>query len=356
MNTKLKKQLKNVFCALMVLTAVLISVMPVYAQTMKTPVSITVEQIFAASSATDEATFAYRLTPYDPGNPMPAGSTDEGYIFTITGNDNKNIGPLEYGRQGIFRYELGKVISRDKPGYTHDARRYTIEVYVDNSLNTAIVVLNEDGTKADAVTFAARYDVMATDPEMMADPPVRKTVSGNPGNDSRFTFKLVARKSSYPMPEGSLGGTKTLSITGSGEAEFGTWSYNEAGTYYYTVYEVNGREKGYTYDDAVYTITDTVTDENSRLVLSRTVTDSKNRQVKAMDFVNIYSPGGPGGPGGGNGNDLKSGASSTPKTSDAMNIQLYLTILAFSGTFMTGLIVVSRRREDQTKRKGADTK
>jgi len=185
MNTIIKTQLKNVFCALIVLVAVIISAMPAYAQTEKAPVSIKVEQILSAASVPEGATFTYKLTPHDPGNPMPAESTEEGYTFTITGSGFKYIGPLDYGRQGIFRYELGKVISRDKPGYTHGARKYTIEVHVDDSLSTGVVVLNEDGTKTDSITFAASYDAAADDPELTADPPVEKTVSGSPHGGSK---------------------------------------------------------------------------------------------------------------------------------------------------------------------------
>jgi pilin isopeptide linkage protein len=128
----------------------------------------------------------------------------------------------------------------------------------------------------------------------MVDPPVKKTVEGNPGADSIFTFKLTARNASSPMPAGSKGGSKIVYVKGAGSAEFGTWSYDEAGVYYYTVSELNTGEKGYAYDTVVYTITDSVKAVNGQLVLSRVVTNALNKQVMSLIFINKYTnPGAP---------------------------------------------------------------
>lgn len=63
-----------------------------------------------------------------------------------------------------------------------------------------------------------------------------------------------------------------MTIVGSGSEDFGTWSYTEAGVYYYSISEVNVGEDGYAYDTGVYTITDSVKDVAGRLELTRTVT------------------------------------------------------------------------------------
>jgi pilin isopeptide linkage protein len=130
-----------------------------------------------------------------------------------------------------------------------------------------------------------------TDPDDMFDPPVRMTVFGTPYEDIAFTFKLTSTDPLCPMPEGSEDGVKTIKITGSGVASFGTWSYTEPGAHFYTVYVVNENEIGYKYDTAVYTITDVVKAEDGALTLNRVITNKAKKQVTAMNFMNRYSAG-----------------------------------------------------------------
>ena len=128
-----------------------------------------------------------------------------------------------------------------------------------------------------------------SDPSLMLDPPVRKVVFGNPKRDAKFTFQLKAQNPAQPMPAGSENGVKTLTIKGSGEEEFGTWAYTEAGTYFYTVSEVNTGEEGYTYDAMVYTITDTVRVSDGRLIVDRELSKNSDQQADVFLFINRYS-------------------------------------------------------------------
>ena len=348
---------------------------------------ITVNQVIYAITAFDD-TFTYILKPLEPGNPMPAGSTAQGYTFTITGTGSVEIELPNYNRQGLYLYELSQVIATKNPGYTYDRRVYTIEVHVDAALDVKVVVFNENGTKAEEITFQNTYNITPSDPNLMSDPTVRKTVFGNPSRNSTFTFRLEPRSSSYPMPPGSENGVKTIYITGSGMNEFGVWSYDKAGTYYYTVYEVNTRENGYTYDTAIYTITDMVKEENGTLVLTRVVTNDLNKPVTSLIFNNYYYPGGSGGggtdppnpinppsggndkeehyhvddpdvPGGGfdqedhyiDGPDIPGGGlniGNGPKTGDDSNITFYRILFILSGMVaigaMTYLIAGGKRK------------
>jgi pilin isopeptide linkage protein len=169
-----------------------------------------------------------------------------------------------------------------------------------------------------------------SDPLLMVDPPLKKTVSGSPDHDSTFTFKLEASDSSQPMPSGSLNGVKTITITGSGEGEFGTWSYEREGAYYYTVTEVNTGEAGYAYDPAVYTITDMVKGEDGTLVVSRTVTNATNKTVSSFTFINRYGSDG-------------------PKTGDDMVTIFYIVLLSLGGAAVLGaamtLIIGGKRKQ-----------
>jgi hypothetical protein len=280
--------------AMIILT--LVALAPLAAFAADNPLKITVNQIFTSSGGT----FMYILKPITPGAPMPAGSTEEGYTFTITGTSSTEVEFSFFTKYGMYEYELKQVIIEEIVGYTYDKSVYTIEAHVDEDLNVIVVVRvtgkegYEDGVKVQDITFSNRYAY--SPPEfLMVDPPVVKTVFGNPGHDSTFAFKLEAQDPSYPMPVDSVDGAKTIYITGSGKGEFGTWNYYQTGTYFYTVYEVNSKIDGYTYDEARYTITDMVSETLGELVLYRAVHNSSNRLVTSMIFNNYYEGYPPGG-------------------------------------------------------------
>ena len=344
MDKALKPRGRRVLCVIAALVMMLAAAAPLVAYAADNPLRFAVKQVFTASSALADGTFTYRLKALEPDNPMPAGSAAEGYTFAITGNNGVETGPLAYNKQGIYQYELVQVIGTEKPGYTYDRRVYTLEVYVDAALKAELVVRNQDGTKAGEIKFENAYHALPSDPSLMADPPVKKTVSGNPGSAGTFMFKLAAGDISYPMPAGSTNGTKTIQIVGSGEGMFGNWSYREEGVYYYSVYEVNAGENGYTYDTAVYTVTDTVKAENGQLVVARIVTNSMNKPVAEFAFINVYR-GGPVNP------DDPDPGKPGPITGDDRNTALYAALLALGVILIigaAGYLSRGRRRHERT--------
>ena len=332
-----------VFC---VLSACVFGVMfsqTAYAAPASLPVTLTVEQEFTkpASSSAAEA-FTYKLTANEAGSPLPSGSSGGEYSFTIDGTDTASVG-ITYDHAGVYTYELKQVIAAEKTGYTYDKQVYTVKVYIKNGSagleQEILVAQKDDGSKVSGVKFTNAYAPLAADPALMVDPPVNKTVSGSPSKDGTFTFKLEAGDKSNPMPAGSASGVKFMTIVGSGTEDFGTWSYTEAGTYYYTVSEVNNGESGYTYDTTVYTITDSVKDENGQLVLSRTVTNASHKQVDAFAFINQYAATRSGSVGGTNG----------PKTGDDAMTGVYQAMLGISGLTLMAclfyLLLEGRRKK-----------
>ena len=126
-------------------------------------------------------------------------------------------------------------------------------------------------------------------PPIEIDPPIiEKVVEGENAPETEFTF-LLRGENGAPMPQGSDGSTKTLTITGSGEVEIGTFSFASPGIYTYTVSELNTGAEGWTYDSTVYTLTFTVTLEDGALHASYTLTKAGEAADKAR-FVNRYAP------------------------------------------------------------------
>jgi len=325
---------------------------PTAASAADNPLKITVRQIFSAASSSAADTFTYRLRALESGNPMPAGSSGGSYTFAISGNDSVHIGSFGHDRQGVYRYELAQLVETEKTGYVYDKRIYTIEAHVDHNLDVHTVVFGGDGLKVAALEFVNSHRLTASDPSLMIDPQVKKTVSGSPNKDSAFTFKLVARSPSQPMPAGSFGGEKSIRILGSGTGEFGTWSYEQAGTYVYTVHEQDGGQKGYTYDKRVYTITDAVSEEDGRLLLSRVVTNDAGGRVTTMSFVNKYAAGSSSGPKDGSKDGSgKDGPKDGPKTGDESKSAMYIALIAAGAALslcaVYFLILSRRRREDE---------
>ena len=324
---------KKVLCAVTMLAMLLTVLAPLTVYAATNPRKITVNQV-----ATNDGTFTYRLKPLEAGNPMPAGSTAEGYTFSITGTGSAEIELPSYPQQGVYRYSLAQIIGTERPGYTCDKRVYTIEAHVDVMLEMDIVVRNQDGEKEGDIVFENSHKALPSDPALMVDPPVKKIISGTPNYNTTFEFRLVARDASSPMPAGSVNGTKIIKIAGAGEGEFGTWSYDKAGTYYYTVYEVDGGASGYTYDTTVYTITDTVKDENGQLVLSRVVTNDLNKPSPAYAFLNKFNEG-------------KDG----PQTDDGMNTTLFAIMFAAGALLAIGTaiyLITGGKRKGGEKRYG----
>ena len=309
---------RKAVCAFTMIMVILFTLAPVTAYATADPVKITVNQVFAAP---DDA-FTYRLKPLEKSNPMPVGSTSEGYTFTITGTGSAEIKLPGYSQQGLYRYELFQVIGKKKPGCTYDTSVYLIEVHVDMALAPEVVLLNQQGEKEALITFKNGFDVTPSDPALMADPPVKKIVSGNPRYNTVFEFRLVAQDITSPMPAGSINGTKVIKITGPGEGKFGTWRYDKAGIYYYTVYEADTGANGYIYDTTVYTITDMVREENGSLFASRIVTNNLNKPVPDFTFINRFSEG-------------KDG----PKTGDDTDLTLYMIMFASGCVLFAGMTV-----------------
>jgi len=312
---------------------------------MESAVTLTVKQVFTrtGTAAPPGETFRYILTPEREGNPMPGNGGAAGYAFSVTGNAKADLDPIRFTDAGEYGYEI-RNIPAQMSGYAYDPEVYSLVVYIRDGLPPLVIIYTKGGGKASDIEFKHRYDadlgLIPSDPKLMADPPVVKTVSGSPSAASVFSFRLTAGDRSNPMPAGSANGVKTLRITGAGRGEFGTWAYTAAGTYFYTISEVNTGVNGYTYDTAVYTITDTVRAVDGRLELTRVVTNEANRPVASCSFINAYH-GVPSG--GGTGGSPGKG----PKTGDESQATLYTILLCAACAAALGsggYLLASKRR------------
>lgn len=97
-----------------------------------------------------------------------------------------------------------------------------------------------------------------------------KTLDGTAGNIPSFSFTLTALDGA-PMPTGAENGTVTVTNNASGDINFGQITYSKAGTYEYTIAEVQDGKSGYDYDTQTYTMTVSVSVDNQASTSTKTV-------------------------------------------------------------------------------------
>lgn len=122
--------------------------------------------------------------------------------------------------------------------------------------------------------------------------PVTISLSGTlpyPAED--YMVVLKADDSAYPMPEGSVNGAYSLTITGEDTENFPTITYDRVGIYTYTVYQVAGTNQKCTYDDTVYTLMVTISNKEDYSGLEATAVlypDSEGDKLPGAEFDNEY--------------------------------------------------------------------
>jgi len=298
--TSAKLYMKCIGTLLLCCFAFALAAMPgaAYASTAST--TIPVQQIFAvAPGINQDGAFNYVLSRVDSASPLPAGAQGNDFAFTLTNNEQRDIGPISFTNAGLFEYEIRSVSSADL-GITLDDTIFTVIIAVRNVGADGLIaeirsIYMRAGNQApgaklevDSIVFSKAFDALGTDPAAKINPAVVKSVQGNPATPYTFTFRLEAQGDDHAMPQGANGRISDITITGSGSANFGVWSHTAEGVFTYTVREINSGNPDFNFDTSVYTIVDTVTLVGDRLVADRIVTTVNNRQVTSMSFINTY--------------------------------------------------------------------
>lgn len=174
-------------------------------------------------------------------------------------------------------------------GITYDTQpRDVVIVAEDDSANAQIVVtINGQAANTLPLTFTNVYSTQASAPVSIT---AHKDVTASAGNSytlnaGDFQFTIEGSQGA-PLPANT-----TVSNDAAGNVDFGSLTFTAAGTYVYTIREVQGNDKGMTYDDAVYTVTVEVTDDPTTAQLQTvvTVTDQNGQPAEAV-FENAYDP------------------------------------------------------------------
>ena len=225
---------------------------------------------------TDADKFSFTVTAPE-GTPLPDPAT-----VTVSKKDAEDgiaaikFGKIHYTAAGTYKYEI-RENAGNAAGMTYDGHVATAEVTVtDNGKGvlTANVTKKENGRFTN--TYRSELDYAAAGGLKLS-----KTLSGRPMTEGQFTFTVTPADAASANALGLHEGANVYKSPATAEATVGLidilaghevkFTQADAGkTFTYTVAEKNDGKPGYTYDDAVRTVTIAVADDGAGTLTATT--------------------------------------------------------------------------------------
>ena len=266
-------------------------------------------KVISGRDWTDGDEFSFTITaPEDAPLPDPA-------TVTVSKKDAKDgiaaikFGKIHYAAAGTYKYEI-RENAGSTVGLTYDAHVATAEVTVtengDGSL-TANVTKKENGRFTN--TYRTELNYTAAGGLWLS-----KYLDGRPMTEGQFTFTVTPADDASARALGLLPGANSFKSPAAAEATVGLidilagyeviFTQADAGkTFTYTVAEKNDDQPGYTYDDAVRTVTIAIADDTAGTLTATTTVSGgpegthetvhksgENKVEKALvPFHNSYS-------------------------------------------------------------------
>lgn len=258
---------------------------------------------------TDGDEFSFTITAPE-GAPLPDPAT-----VTVSKKDAKGgiaaikFGKIHYAAAGTYKYEI-RENAGSTVGMTYDAHVATAEVTVTEGSEgnlTANVTKKEDGRFTN--TYRTELDYAAAGGLKLS-----KTLYGRPMTEGQFTFTVTPADDDSASALGLLPGANNFESPATIEGTVGLidilaghevkFTQADAGkTFKYTVAEKNDGQPGYTYDDAVRTVTIAIVDDTAGTLTATTTVSGgpegthetvhksgENKVEKALvPFHNSYS-------------------------------------------------------------------
>lgn len=195
-----------------------------------------------------------------------------------------NFGTIEYAEPGTYVYK----VSEKNAGTTVDGITYSKNV----AEITVTVTPNKKGVLSAAVQvtwseaseneFKNVYTAEPVESSVTEQIAVTKSLTGRDLAESEFSFELREIKGE----DSEL--IETVANAADGKVTFNPIKYTEIGQHTYTLHEVKGNAGGIAYDETVYTIVTTISDNGKgQLVATHELKDAKN--VKSIEFKNAYN-------------------------------------------------------------------
>lgn len=289
-------------------------------------------------------------------------ATDGSESIAATGKNAADgtvaLSPVTYTAPGTHSYELREVAGT-AGGVTYDRATYRVRTTVTDAGNGMLAVRHEladaegNPTGGDSVTFTNGYEAAPVTLKLGA----AKVLKGAELKAGQFSFELKSR-------DGKVMSTARNAADGS--VTFDALTFKQAGTYTFTVSEVDDGQAHVTYDKAVHkivvTVSDKAADGTKTGYLSAKVSYEGDANMPPV-FTNSYAenpgtpgtPENPGTPGGGSdgGSDNGSGSGSSgdgskggmPDTGDrSLPVEALAAMAGIGALTAAGGAVLYRRR------------
>ena len=190
---------------------------------------------------------------YQPGYVVDWGISHRGGTATLTAQwkpINNNVDIKDGSFDITLRAGEAGVIDGLPAGTGYNVYEKTPAGYKLVSSSDTSGTIDPAGMKTAVFTNGYAPDERSTSATIAA----LKTLDGEPAADRAFNFTLAA-KDGAPMPEGAAGGSLKVTNGAGGAVNFGSITYDKAGTYGYTVSEVPGADANVTYDGKTVDVT-----------------------------------------------------------------------------------------------------
>ena len=249
-----------------------------------TKASFGLTKVLKGRDWTNADAFEFGLTS-ESGAPMPAARTATVRKADLDqGKAAIDFGTIEYTEPGTYVYKVSEKhagTTIDGIAYSKNVAEITVTVTPDKKgeLSAGVKVTSgETGFK----------NVYATNPvesSVTDQITVTKSLTGRDLTADEFSFELLEIIDKEVKP------VETVKNAADGKVTFSAIKYTEIGQHTYKLHEVKGNAGGIDYDDAVYTIVTTITDNGKgQLVATHELEDAKEaKDAKSIEFKNAYT-------------------------------------------------------------------
>ncbi|MGN8903700.1 Spy0128 family protein [Collinsella sp. HCP28S3_E5] len=230
--------------------------------------------------------FEFELSATSDNNaPMPDPAT-----VTVTNADLDkgkaaiNFGKITYAEPGKYTYEVreknaGQTI--DGITYSKNVAKITVTV-TPNKKGELSAEVKVAWSEADVTEFRNTYATNPVESSVTDQIAVTKVLTGRDLTAGEFSFELREVKGE----DSEL--IETVANAADGKVTFSAIKYTEIGQHTYTLREVKGNAGGITYDENVYTIVTTISDNGKgQLVATHKLKGAED--VKKIEFENAYN-------------------------------------------------------------------
>lgn len=238
---------------------------------------------------TKEDTFEFGLTS-ENGAPIPESATAP-VTASVTKDDLDDkgkavidFGTIKYTEPGTYVYRVSEKnagTTVDGIAYSKNVAEVTVTV-TPNKRGELSAAVKVTWSEADETEFKNVYTAEPVESSVTDKIDVTKSLTGRDLTVGEFSFELREIKDE----DSEL--IETVKNAADGKVTFSAIKYTEIGQHIYTLSEVKGNASGITYDETVYTIVTTISDDGKgQLVATHKLQGAED--VKSIEFKNAYT-------------------------------------------------------------------